>query len=275
VLIIRELCVRYNLGIPSLLLLGLVYGIYNEGFLSHTLMSTTAVPITAFNGLPLFLDTNVAFMVTIITAHALQAVLYPIIALRVMLPNVHDVPWLPKRALWFLCCFIVGVGSLTFFANNPTHGAGTLPGYFFLMSLSALLVLGAFKLRQHNLEVPENPNVLPKILTGGMFTLMLILPALAAGVVKSVTLAVLVWFLVTAWQYRFVSRTYGFSEQALLRLGIGHLATGMLLSIPLIVVMKHPQILELSLGYALVGISLVWFYRTYLTKPAVQTPENP
>ena len=67
VLIIRELSVRWKVGLIGIFIMGLGYGIYNEGIVAKTLFKTTTVPLTgAYGHYPLVLGLNWAFAIAIL-----------------------------------------------------------------------------------------------------------------------------------------------------------------------------------------------------------------
>ncbi len=74
VLIIRELAVRRQLGLQGLLLLGVAYGIYNEGFIAKTFLLACNVPLEQFNGYGMLLGIGVPWAILISSWHALFSV---------------------------------------------------------------------------------------------------------------------------------------------------------------------------------------------------------
>jgi hypothetical protein len=73
VLVTRELAVRKRLGIPGVLLLGAVCGIYNEGI--KTFLLTHDVALAQFNGYGMLFGIGVPWALMISLWHALFSVL--------------------------------------------------------------------------------------------------------------------------------------------------------------------------------------------------------
>lgn len=97
ILLIREYSIRFKLGIISIILLGIAYGIYNEGILAQTLSRETNLPIPNFNYYSYIKGINIGFSITITIWHALFSVLIPILLVHQLFPTKE--PWLNKPAL--------------------------------------------------------------------------------------------------------------------------------------------------------------------------------
>jgi len=78
ILIIRELVVRWQGGALSIFLLGLTYGLFNEGIIAKTLMMQQALPIPIMDGYGYILGISIPFTLLIVPWHALYSVMFPI-----------------------------------------------------------------------------------------------------------------------------------------------------------------------------------------------------
>ena len=74
VLLIRELSVRWRLGLIGIFILGLAYGFYNEGIVTKTLLLSKTIPMNNFI-YPTKFGINWAWALFINVWHALHAVL--------------------------------------------------------------------------------------------------------------------------------------------------------------------------------------------------------
>ena len=79
VLLIKKIRDRFHLGLSALLLMGLAYGILNEGILAHTLTQTAGAPVAAYVGYGTWLGINFSWATFILPWHALVSVCLPIL----------------------------------------------------------------------------------------------------------------------------------------------------------------------------------------------------
>lgn len=107
VLLLRELAVRWNLSLAGYILLGLVYGIYNEGLLGKTFFNAT-IAGTVFNNYGFVWGINFSWASTIIVFHAFYGMLFPVLIINYFFPKAAFTPWLHKK--WWLilsaACFL-------------------------------------------------------------------------------------------------------------------------------------------------------------------------
>ncbi len=118
-LLIREFSVRYNLSKLSIFILGIGYGIYNEGIVAKTLLNRFAVPLDSFNDYGYTLGINFTWLPVITVWHALHSVLFPILIVHFLFPTVSKTRWLGKKGvsiLFFLCASI----GILFYAKGET-----------------------------------------------------------------------------------------------------------------------------------------------------------
>ena len=93
VLVIRELSVARELDEVGLVVLGLAYGILNEGVLAKTLTLPEGAPLHDFAGYGQVGPIQGGWSVFIIVWHALHSVLYPILLTRWMFPAASGRRW--------------------------------------------------------------------------------------------------------------------------------------------------------------------------------------
>ena len=87
VLVIREFAVRCKMSTAGIFVLGLAYGIYNEGFLAKTLLMEHDVPNPAFDQYSMLGGINIAWMSVICIYHAMCSVLFPILIVHACYPE--------------------------------------------------------------------------------------------------------------------------------------------------------------------------------------------
>lgn len=159
VLIIREISVRWGLGLFGMLLLGIAYGIYNEGIVAKTILMTTTVPLAeSYGHYKLSFGINFAFALAILTWHSFHSVLFPILILNYVYPKSKDRKWIKNYQLYLISIIVIGVGVLSFFTNGekaPSIFLLIFYGTILLLIIASRLFRG--KLEIGNKKISPNP----------------------------------------------------------------------------------------------------------------------
>ncbi len=132
VLLIRELAVARRLDSIGLLLLGLAYGILNEGVLAKTLTQPEGPPLYDFASYGQIGTLQGGWAIFIVFWHSLHSVLYPILLSRWMFPAAAERRWFATgRTRWLLpilLMILTGLYSL-YFLNPLRSDFGTFAIY--------------------------------------------------------------------------------------------------------------------------------------------------
>lgn len=260
-IIIREISIRYRMGILSTLLLGLAYGIYNEGLIARTLIRDYSMPIEAFNGDGLFLGVNIGFMLIIILSHSLQAIVYPILFTNQLFPKMRSIPLLPPKLVLGLSATLLAFGTLSFFRTDE-FGTGPITAYFFLLGLIVSLIISAFVFRHfYHLDLKNKWN--NKIIALGATTVVPFIAVSAGAPLLDIPSSIILFSLITFCLFRFVWMRHLTSETSWVAFAIGHLITGMVIS-STTTILFHPNPLPILIGYLIVLIFLLVFKKKYL-----------
>lgn len=159
VLFIREVAVRWNLGFAGLFILGIAFGILNEGVLAQTFTKAAGGPIPQFDNYGIVAGVNVPMALIISPWHAFHAVVFPIMIVRYLYPQAADRPWFPKKFVWLLPVPSLVFGVLFMSAaGNLGYLAAFLPAIFALFFLARILpkgppAAGPFSLRSAYLGI--------------------------------------------------------------------------------------------------------------------------
>ena len=125
VLLIREFVIRQGLDQRAIFLLGLGYGVFNEGLLAKTMIFQRNLPIHEFDNYGYLLGISIPWSVTISVWHALSAVLFPILFTYKLFPVESRTPWLGKKITIVLAVLTLGTAFVSFMGKSRV--AGTLP----------------------------------------------------------------------------------------------------------------------------------------------------
>lgn len=182
VLLLREFAVRRQLGVAGLFILGIVYGIFNEGIIAKTFYLATRIPIQNFDDYGYVGGISVPWAVMISLWHALHSVVYPIVAIGYFFPRHRDSPWLNRWEIASLAMPTTVMGALIFFNRGQERAAGQ-PVHFILMLIAGALLVGlAAKLPIASRLGAERKLRVPAIFLGGLTFLAFVLgPILLAA----------------------------------------------------------------------------------------------
>ncbi len=163
VLAIRELSIRWNLGILGILIFGVAYGIYNEGICAKTLLLTQNVPIDAFDGYS-FLTINFSWSILILVWHALHSILYPILTVTYLYPENQPSTWLNRKLLVLACLLFTTAGVIMFF-NTPRIQVPLVYPLLFTGIIICLVFVSKFVAKTPLIKtVPVKTSIYPAIL---------------------------------------------------------------------------------------------------------------
>ncbi len=189
VILINELAIRWRLGIVGLFVLGLAYGIFNEGILAQTiLMTDQRVPIAAFAGYN-WAGLNLPWAATILPWHALFAVVYPIVIYRSLYPCESQQVKFSSRGLVVVTVVYFILGS--FFHIKFNFGTSIHYVWLFWAFILGLIYLARRCARYPQLNWPQE-RVGNKcrgaggLLIGSVLILLLIVPILLANIRVSI-----------------------------------------------------------------------------------------
>jgi len=152
VLVIRELAIRQRLGGFGLFLLGLAYGIWNEGLLAQTLLRFEHVPIDRFDHYIYAGGFNFSWAAVIVPWHALMAVAFPMTLVHGLFPPEARAPWLGRRVFSALAAVLIALIVVISVARRP-H-AQMLACLFSI----GLLVTLAFLFRRSETREPKEDS---------------------------------------------------------------------------------------------------------------------
>jgi hypothetical protein len=214
VLVLREIAVRMRAGVISMVLMGLIYGMYNEGLIAKTLFRVHGVPINTFDGYGFFGGFETAWAIAISTWHAFFAFLFPIVIVYSLYPGEREERWLNRTALAILAVVTVVISALAFFGkgNNGAGIRGTPAQYLIMAALSAVLFFIAKRCsKTGRITALESHSFLPAVFLPAIhgfcaYLAIILVPALLAAA-RIPILLYLAYFAALGWYFfRGVSR---------------------------------------------------------------------
>lgn len=204
VLTIREISVRWKLGCGGILVLGLAYGIFNEGVCAKTLLLNQMTPVDAFDGYAVG-GINFAWAICILVWHALHSTLYPILLVSYFYPSPGNSPWLKDKTLVASTLAFLLVGASCFLlSKTPSASPGYLLLFLTIMAGLALLAPEAPELFRLE-DLPRDKPTASPAAKGFVFYLVYMFGLILLAKNKIPTLALLAYAVLTlAGTWRFI-----------------------------------------------------------------------
>jgi len=199
VLLLREQAVRMRAGAISILLLGLIYGIYNEGIIAKTFLRVHGVPINSFDSYGLYEGMETGWAIAISTWHAFFAFLFPIVIVYSLFPEEREEPWLGRIAFMVLAAVTLALSCVVFLGKSDKNISGTGKQYLALAAVAAFLYLLAKRYYRLAPIVPMRSHSFTPAVRGFCMHLAIILiPALLAAA-RIPIIFYFVYFALLAW----------------------------------------------------------------------------
>jgi hypothetical protein len=197
-LFVRELTWRWQLPVPGIFLLGLAYGIINEGLLAQTLIRSEHVPISNFDHYLYAAGINFSWMCLIVPWHALLAIVFPLTLIACWFPACAREAWLGNRAFSLLTAVLVA--ALVFVASVRSPRPQM---HVFLGAIAILVFVASLFRNRMARQVRQNDHRMSAFGFGIVFYFVFFLGTilLAAARVPSVVflIAVMALLLGFAW----------------------------------------------------------------------------
>lgn len=137
VILIREAAVRWNKGWPTILMLGIAYGIMEEGISVHTFFSPVTQTVGVFGLYGRFYSLNVTWAILISIFHAVYSIALPILIGNLLWPETRNRRLLTRRSASIIFALYIATVVLLYVLVPYKPGYGSLAG---LLVLSGLLV---------------------------------------------------------------------------------------------------------------------------------------
>jgi len=186
VLLIRELFLKWRAGLLSLFLLGLAYGIWNEGILAKTLLMNVDVPMNAFDGYAGLFGINYAWAAVIVSWHAFFAVMFPISISHAIFPNKAQSSWISKKVFTVLAVLVSAAGLAVFMGTSP-HGIAGIPYLLavFAAAMVALVCLAWFFRDRMQIGTSGSCSSIKLLPIAFVFVILLLQPSSVLGSMKA------------------------------------------------------------------------------------------
>lgn len=229
--LIRETARRIGRGWPTMILLGLAYGVFEEGVVTQSLFNPdyAGAELLDVTYVPL-LGIGVWWTLFVLTLHTVWSTCVPIAIVEALVPKRSDTPWLGTIGL--------GVVAVLFALGAALNFVGTMAQYQFLatpaqlsaaVAVTLVLIAGAVLLPVH----PREPlsDVAPQawqvaafsLVTGSIFLLSPITMMNNARGREATPIFYLMLYLVVIWNVSKWSRRPGWSGMHTLALAGGAL----------------------------------------------------
>lgn len=166
VLVIREAAVRWKLNIAGLFLLGIAYGILNEGLGAKTLLINSGIPTPSFDDYGFYFGVSLPWALYITVIHAFVSVLFPILFVHYIYPEIRDKKWLGNKTVAvFSSLSLIVTGGI--FLSPAAHAVSPIYLPVLLSMMVVLFLLAKFLPKSNGLK--ESPSGLAPLFLGMVF----------------------------------------------------------------------------------------------------------
>ncbi|MGZ3304641.1 MAG: hypothetical protein ACXU8U_02170 [Asticcacaulis sp.] len=141
--LIRELVRRTHKGWPSIALLAMTFGLFEEGFLTQSLFNPNYLHLRLldFGYLPA-IGTALPWLIFVVTLHVVWSVCVPIAFTEILFKNKKDVPWLgPVSLSIFVLLFLAGSALVAGFSYKQVPFMASPQQFLSVGAAAALLVV--------------------------------------------------------------------------------------------------------------------------------------
>jgi len=160
VLLIREIARRLGIGWAGILLLGLAYGIVEEGIALQALSSPTLYG--AGDWAPRLLGLNSSYTEVMLPYHAVFSVAIPILLTELLFPATASAPYLRRGGLVATAVTAVLGAGLLRLAVPPSEDPGyTIPAPVLIGCVAAIAALGALAVLTRRAPRPPSTGTPP------------------------------------------------------------------------------------------------------------------
>lgn len=156
VLALREIAVRLGLGATGLWVLGMTYGLFNEGLFSETFYYPLESPLPEFAGYGSVGDLQVPWMTYILPWHGLFSVLLPVTAVDRLFPRRSGRPWFSAKTAVVLTAATAALGLARFILNGEDIAVHSGSVFVFHLAVLCLLAVG---LSVAAVRLPRSPRL--------------------------------------------------------------------------------------------------------------------
>lgn len=254
VLAIRELAVRFNAGYAGIIVLGLAYGIINEGLGAKTLLMHSGLPNPAFDGYGFFLGINFAWLPYILIMHAIMSVTLPILFVHYFFPHLAGQRLIGNKALATLGIISYAALGGIFLGPYPIT-ADPIYLAVFTAAIILLFAVATFLPRQR----PEGNMALGigPLLSGALFVIMMVAIDIFVSAKPPLAIYFLIFMMVQLSFLALIMRKRWFNVSALLSFGLGSaMMLGITGTVNSVMIKGHPEGLMIGIVFEAVILYL-------------------
>ncbi len=151
--LVRELVVRWNKGWPSILVLGMAYGIVEEGLMVKSFFDPSWPDLGVMSVVGRWGGVNVLWSVALTMFHAVWSISIPILIVEALYPERAGLAWVRNRTLGWLTALLAADVAFGFLLLTP-YRPPTLP---YLLACAAVAALTAWARRLPASWVSQSP----------------------------------------------------------------------------------------------------------------------
>lgn len=273
VLAIREYAIRKNLGVLGVYILGLAYGLYNEGWIARTIFQPFHSPFAQLADFGLLGSVRIPWAIIICSWHALFAVLFPIVLSHFIWQKESTEKWLSDKAFKIITYLVFIFGVLSFFIKNKDGLMGPFDGFIFMILVTWTLFYFAKKASKNptlfNFTITEKKRA--KNFGIAIIFLTFILPILFIGNPNTLWVTATLPFIGILYLYRRVKKYEEINVKSMAIAGMSMYITFCIFTMLLGLVLGNPTLSFVDF----ISIFILWFYYRKIKKAPLSQSLRP
>ncbi|MEV4576790.1 hypothetical protein AB0K16_26445 [Nonomuraea jabiensis] len=146
--VIREVARRKGLGWPSIVLMALAYGVFEEGIMTMSLFNPDYAGQRLLDpGYVPALGIGVPWTLFVLALHTVWSMSVPVAVMEELAGELRTTPWLGRAGLGVAAVLaVLGAASTTLFSYQNGHFLASVPQLVSVVVIVVLLVVAAFRL---------------------------------------------------------------------------------------------------------------------------------
>lgn len=161
-LFFHELVIKYNLSPRMTLMLGLVYGLFNEGVLAKTLTNSTNCCGVDFHGYGTFFGFHFGLAFLLLFWHAIFAVLFNLILVKIIFAEQAERLWFTEKGYKRLKIILCILWLVYFLLPNIDKTRPKISYFIWYVIFAAILIWLALRKNSSQELTSKNVNLLNK-----------------------------------------------------------------------------------------------------------------
>jgi hypothetical protein len=254
VLLIREYSIKYNIGFFGIIILGIAYGIIEEGLAVKSFFDPEWMDLGILGVYGRWMGVNWVWSVFLTIYHTIYSIVIPIILFNLIFPKIKNKQLISDKGIKITILIILADIFFIYFFLTPYKPNPI--SYLITFILTLLIIISAFKLKITFFKINQKPTIKPIwfMLFGLVFSTLFFLSLyLIPQLVKYPIIPILFGLILSLIMIIFIKKYYGSEKNEIHQLSL----TSGLLTFIIFLAFIHE--INGMLGMSIVSICFIVF----------------